>query len=346
MSAPTADRLVHDARIGPDDTPHEAATHLWAQVVASHGAAPGGPLGRLPVFDRVVLVLHDVLQLSPATVAEVLHADREAVDAALDTARGRLGLPGPGAEACPSWVHQRVTHAAGDPAVLEAHAEHAATCPTCRSTIDEDHRRRHRWWPRSAAGAAVAGTTVGASALGGTLAAAAGIVAAGVAVGALVGPMPEAPPPEPVVVDADPALPSDDEPLEGWPSEHAPATASDTDADGRVVADDGSAQDEAGEATDQDVPGTVTDTVQDARDTLDETVDDVTDTVDETTDEVTDTVEGTTDEVTDTLDDATGGATGELGDALDDTTSSTGDALDETVDDASDALEGTVDVLP
>lgn len=316
MSAPTADRIVHDARIGPSDTPHEAAAHLWAQVVANHDVAADGPLAQLGLFERVVLVLQDVLGLSTSTVAEVLHSEEAAVASAHANARSRMGLPRARAVECRTWNRVITAHSPGDPAVLDDLVAHTAECPTCSGARDDNgaHRRR----AAGAAGAVAAGTAVAAPALGGTLAAAAAIVAAGVAVGALVGPVPEQPLPDPVVVDAEPALPSDQEPPAGWPTEPPAGTEAGTDAtvgDGAAV--DG---DPADAATDdngaQDTTGTVTDTLDETTDELDDTVDEVTDAVTDTTDE------------------------------LDDTTSTTGDALDDAVVGTTDTADDTAEVLP
>lgn len=354
MNAPTADRLVHDARIGPDDTPHEAATHLWAQVVANHDVDPDGPLLELGVMDRVVLVLRDAFELSPATVATVLHTNEAAVTASHRTARQRIGLPAE-APTCAGWAAVRADHASGDLAVLTDLATHARACGTCSSTAHDGQRGRSRWWARRAAGGAAhalhATPAAAAPALGGAVLAAAALVTAGVAVGALVGPVPQPPVPEPVVVDDAPELPSDEEPVGGWPAT-SPAEA-DAGTDGARSTDGASTPDDAGategnaldeatgtlDDTTDEVTDTLTDTIEDATDVVQDTVEDTTDTVQDTVDDVTDTLDGSDEVIDDTTDTLDG-----VEDTVDDTTDTVQDTVDDTTDAVQDGIQDTTDV--
>ena len=346
MSAPTADRLVHDARIGPDDTPHEAAAHLWRQVVASHAIDPDGPLMDLAVLDRVVLVLRDVMDLSPSTVATVLHTTEPAVRSAQDAARSRLGLPPVQAPDCAAWADVRNEHPPGDPALVAALVGHTETCTACSGAVAADHHRRHRWLARRAITAATHGTTAAvAPTLGATLVAAATIATAGVGVAALMGPVPQPPLPEPVVVDADPQLPTDEEPPGGWPV-RPPVDTTTT-----IVTRDAGA--DSDEVADDDLPDGPTDgigaTADEVTDTLDETVDDLTDTADDVLDEVTGTAGDAVDETLDEVDDTTDQVTDTVTDTADDLADTGQDAASQVGDEleqGTDSLDESTGPLP
>lgn len=162
--------------------------------------------------------------------------------------------------------------------------------------------RLHPWWARRTVAAAAHRTTPASMpAVVGTLGAVAAVVTSAVVLGAGVAPLPEPPLPQPVVVDEDPGLPSDEEPSEGWPS--PPAVV-----DGAPVAGGSGPAEPTDEPTDlvDGLTGTIEDTTDPLTEPLTDPVQDVvegvTDTAEEIVDEVTDTVEDAVDEVTDTLD--------------------------------------------
>ncbi len=169
------------------------------------------------------------------------------------------------------------------------------------------------------------------------------VVAVVVSLSALVAPLPATDMREPVILDDEPGLPTDEEPVDGWPAPLAdtPQPPADDADDGTTTTDpdapiDGADGGTSGDGTtaDEGDDTLLDDTVDDVQDTVDDvtgTVDDLLDDVTGTTDGVTGTVDNTVDDVAGTLDDATGGA---LGDA---TGGALGDATD-LVDDTSGGL--------
>lgn len=157
------------------------------------------------------------------------------------------------------------------------------------------------------------------------------VIAVSVALSALVGPLPAAEIAEPVPVDEEPGLPSDEEPADGWPVIDVGGTDSAT-VDDQQAGPGADAQDEADDTTDDTTEADRDEaTAPDDGSLLDETVEDVADTVTDTVDTVTDTV----DDATDTVDDAT--------DAVEDAT----DAVEDVTDGVEDAVEDATDgVLP
>jgi hypothetical protein len=138
----------------------------------------------------------------------------------------------------------------------------------------------------------------------------AGVLGVGVAAGVLVtGSSPSQPLPEPVVVDADPGLPSDEEPVGGWVT---PPTVS------TVVTPEGAPVPEQ-TAPDGAAPPTASplDEVPDTLDEVGDALDDVPDAGDELVEDVVEDVEDVIDgveDVTDALDEVTvpsNGATAE-----------------------------------
>lgn len=137
------------------------------------------------------------------------------------------------------------------------------------------------------------------------------VVAGAAAVGLATPDDPLAELPTPIVVDADPALPTDEEPDTGWPAGSQVPGGEGTDPTGVVDADDTAAVDAdvpdvpaaqvTEEATDalEDVTGTLDETLDDAQETLDDALDDTTDVVD-------DVIGDAVDDAAETVDDATG----------------------------------------
>lgn len=320
MSTPAIDRIIADARIDPHDTPHEAAAHVWSQVVARHDLPSRGALGRLGMLERAVLVLGDVVGLSTGTIAEVLNCNEGTVRATREAACERIGLPRIAEHPCDVWDAERADLAPGDPTLVDALLAHAAGCDHCTQGVRTDRVGLHQLLDRRATArhrtGAAAVTTVG------TTVAAAAILAVGVAAAVAVAPTPQPSLPVPLVVDASPNLPSDEEPLGGWPAPTLDTTAPDTTpsepastATEQATTDDTGAADAAADGEPDDGAGSgLTDTVDEAIDDVGEVVDDtvrevedtvrdVEDTVDETTERLRDDTERLTDDVTEDLTD-------------------------------------------
>lgn len=134
----------------------------------------------------------------------------------------------------------------------------------------------------------------------GTVGAVAVVVTSAVVLGAGVGPLPDAPLPQPIMVDADPGLPSDEEPPEGWPAPpavvdrapeggkgpHQPADGPTDPADGLTDTTEGATAPPTEPLTDpvHDVVEGVTGSIEDAVDEVTDTIEEAEDSVGEATD--------------------------------------------------------------
>lgn len=162
------------------------------------------------------------------------------------------------------------------------------------------------------------GTSVlGTTALAGILTAV--VLAVGVGVVGAFAPVPAGDLADPVLVDEDPGLPSDEEPSSGWPD--TDGADDDTSVTPQQAPDDTTTGDEGPAGTRPD-----TATGDDGTAPADGVVEDVTDTVDDVLDEATELLEGVTDDATEVVDDAT--------EVVDDAA----ETVDEVLDDATEAV--------